>query len=122
MSTTRTKKPTDPGCCVAAPATATPTQITDLLQARSIAQHLPALGIIGDRIAAAVDADARAAVVRVDSRHGLFGLIIPPVGRAFPVMHNARRIGALNVRRIPANSDSSIATHLAAFLRDRAAL
>ncbi|MFD8708618.1 hypothetical protein ACFV1W_39580 [Kitasatospora sp. NPDC059648] len=124
-STTRTPKAADAddiGCCLTVAAATTTREIAELLQARAIARHLPDLGIRGSRIAAALDPAAESAVVRVDSADGLYALVIPPVGQAFPVLYRGRRIGALDVRRVPATSDSTAATHYALFLRDRAAL
>ncbi|MFJ2193126.1 hypothetical protein ACIOJE_35155 [Kitasatospora sp. NPDC087861] len=112
----------DTGCCQAAAQATTTRESAELLQARAIARHLPALGIPTSRVAAALDPAAQSAVVRVDSPHGLYAMAIPPVGHAFPVLHHGRRIGALDVRRVPATTDSATAAHLALYLRDRAAL
>ncbi|MFE2911453.1 hypothetical protein [Kitasatospora indigofera] len=112
----------DTGCCQLAPAAATAVQLADLLQARAILRHLPGLGIEPRRAAAAWDAEAAAAVVRVDSPRGLWALLVPPVGQPFPVWWRGQRNGALDVRRVPATTDSATAVHLTAYLRDRAAL
>ncbi|MFE3506216.1 hypothetical protein [Kitasatospora sp. NPDC059160] len=124
MQKTRTTPATvaDTGCCQLAPTTATAVQLADLLQARAISRHLVRLGVDSERVAAAWDADVTAAVVRVDSARGLWALVIPPVGRPFPMLQRGQRVGALDVRRVPAITDSAAATHLLAYLRDRAVL
>ncbi|WP_329492553.1 hypothetical protein OG618_37825 (plasmid) [Kitasatospora sp. NBC_01246] len=122
MQKTTAPASTDTGCCQLAPAAATAVQLSELIQARAIARHLPGLGIESNRIAAAWDAEEAAAVVRVDSARGLWALVIPPVGTAFPVRWRGKRVGALDVRRVPALTDSAAAVHLVAYLRDRAAL
>ena len=122
MYKTRTTPATETGCCQPAPAAGTAVQIADLIQARAIGRHLVRLAVDSERVAAAWDHDAAAAVVRVDSARGLWALVIPPIGRAFPVLQRGQRVGALDVRRVPATTDSAAAAHLAAYLRDRAAL
>ncbi len=121
-TTTRTAADAEAGCCLTVATAATARQVADLLQARAIAKHLTGLGVAKNRVAAALDEITEAAVVRVASPDGVFALVIPQVGRAFPVLFKGRRTGALDVRRVPATSDSSTATHYAHYLRDRAAL
>ncbi|MGW3091710.1 hypothetical protein [Streptomyces sp. NPDC001108] len=111
------------GCAPAAPDDHLPFQArADLMQARAITAALGDLGVVPARRAAAWDETHQAAAVRVTSSHGLYALHIPPVHRQFAVYRNGRRDGVLPARRVPAYRDSMVATLLAAYLRDRAAL
>lgn len=107
------------GCDCVPAAVSNGTARPDLLQARAISGHLGELGIPAARRSAAHDSEHQAAAVRVATDHGLYALLIPPVGRPFPVLANSHRDGALDVRRIPAVTDSHVATLFAAYLRDR---
>ena len=93
----------------------------DIMQARAVHRHL-ADWLPAERRAAGWNADAGAASVRVASDHGLYELIIPPVGRPYPVFARGRRDGVLDARRVPATTDSFVATLYAAYLRDRGEL
>ncbi|WP_411143134.1 hypothetical protein [Streptomyces sp. x-80] len=111
------------GCgCLPAPAEPDPATTADIMQARAIAAGLAEFGIGPDRWSAAYDHEAAAVVLRVDTSRGLYALVIPAPGQAFPVLHRAERIGALDCRRIYGTADSYTAALFAAFLRDRAAL
>ncbi|MFE7118538.1 hypothetical protein ACFU99_24290 [Streptomyces sp. NPDC057654] len=109
----------DHGCgCVPAPTEPGPATTADIMQARAIAAELTEFGIIP----AAYDHEAAAVVLRVDTRRGLYALVIPAPGQPFPVRHRGERIGALDCRRTYGTADSYTAALFAAFLRDRAAL
>jgi hypothetical protein len=108
------------GCIPAIPPD--PEHLADALQALAIARSMAGLGLAKRSYAVAFDPAAGAAVLRVETVRGLYSLIIPPVGRPFPVWHNGARNGALDARRVPGNRDSYIGALFAAYLRDRAAL
>ncbi|MFE7665124.1 hypothetical protein [Streptomyces celluloflavus] len=98
----------------------TPTAATaDVMQARAIYHHLAQLGVASERRSYAWDDRHQAAAVRVSTPHGLYALLIPPVGRAFVIHYRGARIGALDARRVPATTDSLAGTLYATFLRDR---
>ncbi|MDJ0344264.1 hypothetical protein QMK19_29075 [Streptomyces sp. H10-C2] len=104
--------------CGCAPAAPVGTPNADVLQARAIHRHL-AEWLTADRRAYGWNADAAAASVRVASAHGLYELFVPPIAKPFPIYFHGRRDGALDARRVPATTDSLVATLYAAYLRDR---
>ncbi|MGX9891412.1 hypothetical protein [Streptomyces sp. NPDC002276] len=114
-------EPAGCGCVPAAPALPSGAAV-DLMQARAISAALGDLGITPARRSAAYDETAQAAAVRVASTHGVYALHVPPVGRPFSVWRNGARDGSLGARRVPANTDSYLATLYAAYLRERGEL
>jgi len=111
------------GCgCSPAARPAPPPSGADLMPARAVSAALGDFGVSASRRSAAIDETAQAAVVRVASTHGIYALPIPPVGRAFGVWRNGKRDGSLGARRVPANTDSYLATLYATYLRDRGVL
>uniref|UniRef100_UPI003F493DBA hypothetical protein n=1 Tax=unclassified Streptomyces TaxID=2593676 RepID=UPI003F493DBA len=108
----------DPCGCV--PLTQAPPSAVgaEVMQARAISRALADL-VPAQRRAVGWDDDHQAAAVRVSAAHGLYALLIPPMGKAFPVLYRSARIGALDARRIPSTSDDLTASLYAAFLRDR---
>lgn len=89
------------------------------LQGRAISRHLANLGVAPDRRRVAIDPDHQAVAVRVETRHGLYALLIPAPGRRYPVLHHGQRITTLDARRLPGTSDQLIGTLYAATLRER---
>ncbi|MFH8350247.1 hypothetical protein [Streptomyces sp. NPDC018045] len=112
---------TTAGPCGCIPLTQAPSPAVaaDVMQARAISHHLADLGVPSDRRAVGWDDTHQAAAVRVSAPHGLYALLIPPVGRVFPILYRSERIGALDARRTPSTRDSLAGTLFAAFLRDR---
>lgn len=108
------------GCIPAIPPN--PQHLADALQALAIARSMARFGLAKCSYAVTFDPAADAVVLRVETARGLFSLLVPQVGRAFPVWQNGVRIGALDARRVPGNRDSYIGALFAAYLRDRAAL
>ncbi|MCY0924215.1 MULTISPECIES: hypothetical protein [unclassified Streptomyces] len=95
---------------------------TDLMQARAISRLLGAeFAIRADNRSVTVDEAAQAAVVHVQTHHGLYTLRIPAIGRQYGVLRNGHRDGVI-ARRIPSTSDASVALQFGAYLRDRGAL
>ncbi|MFI5809179.1 hypothetical protein [Streptomyces sp. NPDC051561] len=111
------------GCgCVPRSAEPDPATVADIMQARAIAGSLAEFGIGSARWSTAYDHQAAAVVLRVDTPRGLYALVIPEPGQAFPVFYRGQRIGALDSRRVYGNADSYTGALFAAYLRDRAAL
>ncbi|MFF1561812.1 hypothetical protein [Streptomyces sp. NPDC058279] len=111
------------GCGRAAGSAATGEYAVDLMQARAVAQLLTAeFRVRADDVSVSVDEAAQAAVVRVQTSHGLYALHIPPRGGQFSVHRNGRRDGVIGARRIPSTSDTGITLQFGAYLRDRGAL
>ncbi|WP_125264844.1 hypothetical protein [Streptomyces alboflavus] len=113
---------TEPPGCGCVPTTLPTGAAADLMQARAISRHLNTLGISSQRRSVAYDQALEAAVVRVHTAHGLYALRIPEPRALFGVWRNGSRDGSLGERRVPANSDSYLATLYAAYLRERGAL
>ncbi|MEU7230013.1 hypothetical protein [Streptomyces chrestomyceticus] len=109
----------EPCGCIPLSQAPSPAVAADVMQARAISHHLADLGVPAARRAVGWDDTHQAAAVRVSAHHGLYALLIPPVGRAFPVLYRSERIGALDARRTPSTRDSLAGTLYAAFLRDR---
>ncbi|MFD8146113.1 hypothetical protein [Streptomyces sp. NPDC059708] len=115
----------DAGCgCAPQPDTTTPADYgPDLMQARAILTLLTReFDINTHAVSAAYDQAAQAAVVRVQTRHGLYALHIPAVTMQFTVSRNGTRDGVIAARRVPATTDTSITLQFGAYLRDRGAL
>ncbi|MBH1939227.1 hypothetical protein I5Q34_34065 [Streptomyces sp. AV19] len=114
---------TEETVCGCMPTTSlSPQHQADTIQARAISRHLGDLGISARRRAVGYDIAVRAVAVRIQTDHGLYALIVPAVGRPFPILRNGARAGTLDVRRVPAVTDAMVATLLALWLRDRADL
>ncbi|MCX5079026.1 hypothetical protein OG321_42280 [Streptomyces sp. NBC_00424] len=95
----------------------------DLMHARAVCQLLGTeFTIRADDRSVTVDEAAQAAVVHVQTHHGLYTLHIPGIGRQYRVLRNGHRDGVIRARRIPSTSDTSIALQFGAYLRDRGAL
>ncbi|MBE9500748.1 hypothetical protein IHE61_31085 [Streptomyces sp. GKU 257-1] len=55
----------------------------------------------------------------METRHGLYALLIPPPGERYRVLHHGAHLTTLDARRVPGTSDQMIGTLFAAALRDR---
>ncbi|MFJ8166543.1 hypothetical protein ACIRBY_37265 [Streptomyces sp. NPDC096136] len=125
LAPARTTPADEDGCgCAPQADTTTPTDYgPDLMQARAILAELARqFDIPTQAMSAAYDEAAQAAVVRVQTRHGLYALHIPAISRQFVVSRNRQRDGVISARRVPATSDTTVTLLFGAYLRDRGAL
>ncbi|GAA0439195.1 hypothetical protein [Streptomyces luteireticuli] len=112
----------EPACGCRPTTGLSPQHAAETLHARAIDRHLGDLGVSARRRAVGYDTTVRAVALRVQTDHGLYALIVPAIGRPYPILRNGTRAGALDIRRVPGVSDSMIATLYAFWLRDRADL
>ncbi|MFF8264342.1 hypothetical protein [Streptomyces virginiae] len=112
--------------CGCAPGTAGGAPVEygpDLMQARAILRLLAKeFAISSHALSAAYDEAALAAVVRIQTSHGLYALHIPAIGRQYAMYRNGIRDGVISARRVPATSDTTVTLLTGAYLRDRGAL
>ncbi|MFD7560122.1 hypothetical protein ACFV9E_37185 [Streptomyces sp. NPDC059835] len=95
----------------------------DLMHARTVAKMLTQeFRIRAGYVSVSVDDATQAAMVRVETSHGLYALHVPPRGGQYVVRRNGRRDGVIGARRIPSTSDTSVTLQFGAYLRDRGAL
>ncbi|MGN5392553.1 hypothetical protein [Streptomyces sp. JL7001] len=110
--------------CVPGTAGSAPVEYgPDLMQARAILRLLAKeFAISSHALSTAYDEAAQAAVVRIQTSHGLYALHIPAIGRQYVVYRNGGRDGVINARRVPATTDTTVTLLTGAYLRDRGAL